>query len=61
MLIFLENQAFISILQILPPRCDMYYTPDGQLFLRPHIAPHREDGRFATVCMPSARTSKGVW
>jgi hypothetical protein len=59
--IFRENQASISMLEVLPSGCDMYYTPDGQLFLQPHIAPRREDGRFSTVSMPSARTSLGVW
>jgi hypothetical protein len=59
--IFRENQALISLLEVLPSCCDMYYTPDGQLFLQLHIAPHREDVRFSTVSMPSARTSLGVW
>jgi len=49
------------MLEELPSCCDMYYTPDGQLFLQPHIAPHREDGRFSAVSMPSARSSLGVW
>jgi len=31
------------------------------MFLQPHIAPHREDGRFSTVSTPSARTLLGVW
>jgi len=60
-LIFRENQALISILEMLPSRCVMYYAPDCQMFLQPHNAPHREDGRFSTVSKPSARTSLGVW
>jgi len=59
--IFRENQPLISILEVLPSRCDTYYTPDGQTFLQPHTAPHREDGRFSTVSTPSERTSLGVW
>jgi len=49
------------MLEVLPSCCVTHYTPDGQLFLQLHIAPHREDVRFSTVSIHSERTSLGVW